>query len=656
MCKRYFSAKIKLMNFEGIKGIFAKLPFERFATAEKDVKKETAKEEAVEQKLEEKKSPLDQARDAYVAAKLELDKKNSSLRGLGKLSEEEIKKHFEIDPNARKMLEHFTAIQQEYFKHRQEGASLKLSELEKEFKEKGKSEEEYAAEMKKASSAYLFEEFKKLYDAKTGYIAGRTEKERPWILQKAQELSEEYRKLSFQKKLAISGVLLAGSVAAGAAGGGAGAAIAAIIGGGKLSQRLLSSGAAFIGLEALLKKTQAKELEAHKEKELGQAAQETMEGIATGKAEELIKFLKERDLDLERKGWAADMEVRETEKKLENRRYLLAGTMGLLMASGLTTEALANVGKTFGMGEVLASTDRPRADVSELKMAKQDIFEAVAKKSEHIVTIEKGGSISQAARSLVSEGKLSPEEFKRAWNSSYTEIQGVKVPLKDIALVHEGDQVVYVPGAGNAFGHFEVVDYAKDKFALGTNQDLQVMYEESGKEVPAWLQKATAQDMRDAFKDNQLDANDKRILTFHFENGSLKQQYEIEQMLHEKMALPRNAGGKEFSDLFVKLSSSEHHAQSLEIFENQLKEIGFISSESKEFIAIKNVKVGDLLEKRGGSWLKDYFFSSPLTDKDGNAVRGISIKLQRKVVEYIRDMVTNEDKKLTVEELLQKLS
>jgi hypothetical protein len=643
------------MDFERVKRVFTKSPFEKLSEAEKEAR-EKQPETVPEKAKEQEKSPLDKAREHYVGTKLAFDKKLESLKEFENLSDEERERHFEIDPDAKKLSAELNAAKQEYFASRQEQAREKLLELEKEFKEKGLSEEMFAAEMKKASSAYVFEEFKKLYDTKTELTALQKQKEKPWVLKKIHEMSDEYRKMPLKKKLALSGVLLAGGVVAGAIGGGAGAALAAVVGGGRLSQRLLSSGAAFIGLEGVLKKTQEKELEAHKVKEFGQAAKETMEGISTGKAEELVKFLKDRDLDLERKGWASDEEVREVEKKLENRRYLLAGTMGVLMASGLTAEALANVATTLGVGEVLVSMDRPRVDVSELKVSKQDLLEAASKKAEHVVTIEKGGSVSQAARSLADRGQLSPEEFKRVWLNSYAEVKGVKIPLKDISLVHEGDQVVYMPGEGGSTGHFEVVDYAKDKFSLGTNQDLQEMYEKSNKEVPEWLQKATAKNIQEAFKDNQLDANDRRIINFHFEHGSLKQQYEIEQMLHEKMALPREAGGKEFSDLFVELSSSEHHAQSLRIFEMHLKGIGFGSADAKEFSALKNVKVGDLLEKRGGSWLKDYFFSSSLADKDGNPVRGVGMKLQRKLVDYIRILVTNEDKKLTVEQFLQKLS
>lgn len=596
---------------------------------------------------------IDAARRSYLSAKLELDAKKNSLGSLGNLTAEEKEKHFEIDPNAKKMLEKFNTAREGYFSEREKELGQKLEDLESEFKSKGMNEEEYSKEMKKASSAYLISEFKKLYDAKTEMISAQNQAETPWLKKKLYEVSDEYRKAPLKVKLAISAALISGGVLAGIMGGGAGAALAAVVGGGKLSQRILGSAGAFIGLEGLIKKSQEKEFGLAEQAKFAEASEKVVEAATIGKKDELIRYLKSRDKDLESMGWAADQDVREIEKKLANRRYLIAGTMGALMASGLTAEALANIGSGLGFGEMLEGFSSKMHNAFSGSAA--EAVETASKEAHHTATIGRGGSVSQAAHSLVKEGKLSAEQFKQAWDSSFVEIKGVKVPIKDISLVHSGDQVVYVEGVNGSAGRFEVVDYAKDKLGLGTNQDLFAMYEKSGKEVPAWLEKATMEDVSDAFKDDSFSANDVRVVEFHHSHGSLKDQLEIEEKLFDKMGLPENQG-KPFSDMFVKLSASPEHAQSMRIFENHLSEIGFDSSKAGEYEAIKNVRIGDLLEKRGRSWFKDYFFSSELTDKNGEKVSKVGMGLQRKLVEYVRSLVSTQDKQLTVEQFLQKLS
>ncbi len=600
----------------------------------------------------QEKSGIETAREVYLSAKSEYENKRKFVDGLENLTEEERERHFEIDPVAKKVLEKFNLAREDYFRARGEDLGRKLEELETEFKDKGIGEEEYSKEMKKASSAYMISEFKKLYDMKTEMLSVQRQAETPWLMKKLYEVSDEYRKMPLKKKLIISGALIAGGAAAGAIGGGAGAALAAVIGGGHLGQRLLSSAGAFIGLEGLIKKYQEKELAVTERAKFGEVSEKVVEAATIGKKDELIRYLKSRDRDLESMGWAAEKDVRESERKLANRRYLISGTMGILTASGLTAEAIASVGSGLGLGEMLEGLS---AKIHHgFSGSAAEAVEAATKEANHTVTIGKGGSVAQAAREMVKEGKLSAEQFRQAWENSYAEVKGIKVPIKDISLVHSGDQVVYVPEAGGA-GHFEVVDYAKDKLGIGTNQDLYAMYEKSGKEAPAWLQKATLEDVSDAFKDDSLSGNDARVIEFHHSHGSLKDQLEIEEKLFNKMGLPQDQG-KPFSDMFVKLSASPEHAQSMRVFENHLSEIGFDSSHAGEYEAIKNVRIGDLLENRGRSWFKDYFFSSELADKNGDKVSGAGMRLQRKLVEYVRPLVSRQDKQLTVEQFLQKLS
>ncbi len=108
-------------------------------------------------------------------------------------------------------------------------------------------------------------------------------------------------------------------------------------------------------------------------------------------------------------------------------------------------------------------------------------------------TVKQGGSAWQAAREMVNAGKITEEQFKEAWSSpaSMVKLQsGTKIHISELGLTHAGDQVVYVAEARGVPAHFEVIDYPRDKFHIGSNQDLADAFKAEGRPIPGWLQEA----------------------------------------------------------------------------------------------------------------------------------------------------------------------
>jgi hypothetical protein len=121
---------------------------------------------------------------------------------------------------------------------------------------------------------------------------------------------------------------------------------------------------------------------------------------------------------------------------------------------------------------------QPVVSSTETVVSKSGIHEEATKvrpesvKEEYISTVKEGGNIPKAARSFVTKGILTEDQFKKVWNSpdSLVEIHGAKVPIKDVWLSHAGDQVKIIEDSKG--GHFEVVDNPADKFHLGTKEEL----------------------------------------------------------------------------------------------------------------------------------------------------------------------------------------
>ncbi len=72
------------------------------------------------------------------------------------------------------------------------------------------------------------------------------------------------------------------------------------------------------------------------------------------------------------------------------------------------------------------------------------------------VTIEHGGNIWSSAKDIAEKAGLSKEQFAAAWGESTVKLpDGRVIPIAELNLVHEGDTLSYVPGEGDAAGHFE---------------------------------------------------------------------------------------------------------------------------------------------------------------------------------------------------------
>lgn len=146
----------------------------------------------------------------------------------------------------------------------------------------------------------------------------------------------------------------------------------------------------------------------------------------------------------------------------------------------LSPEAMEHI-RQGTVGELTGQQQETIRDAAQALGAARDATEpgalAEALTETPAATIEQGGNVWQTARTLVAEGKISGEDFARAWEHS----------VKDLPdLVHRGDIVKFIPGAGDAPPRFEVI--AESGLATGTARELADVYESLGKEVPTWLQ------------------------------------------------------------------------------------------------------------------------------------------------------------------------
>lgn len=108
--------------------------------------------------------------------------------------------------------------------------------------------------------------------------------------------------------------------------------------------------------------------------------------------------------------------------------------------------------------------------------------------TENVVPIHKGGNLWEAAKSLVTEKKINGKQFSEAWEHSTVKINGTDVPLSKVDLVHDGDQLQYIPESNGVGGHFDVVP--KSGSPLGDEKALYDIYLNKHKEAPQWLKDA----------------------------------------------------------------------------------------------------------------------------------------------------------------------
>ncbi|MFP4616826.1 MAG: hypothetical protein ACLFNR_01545 [Candidatus Paceibacterota bacterium] len=215
---------------------------------------------------------------------------------------------------------------EEYLEALKEYRNTKLKELD----EQGLSDEEKEDRKKEIFRETLLLEANELHEAKLE--AALNEKPDP-LKEKAKNIGKNagkwYRGLPLRRKLAISAGLLGLGVGAGALGGTAGVALASshvLLSG---AQRALSGAATAVGLEGLIKKSQEKKTE----KEMSEFFAKSLEEKLTSGNAELDNKL---------------FELEGRKKGERYRRYILAGTAGVLVGSGAVGKAFSSVAEFFG--------------------------------------------------------------------------------------------------------------------------------------------------------------------------------------------------------------------------------------------------------------------------------------------------------------------
>ena len=132
-----------------------------------------------------------------------------------------------------------------------------------------------------------------------------------------------------------------------------------------------------------------------------------------------------------------------------------------------------------------------------------------------------------------------------------------------------------------------------------------------------------------------------------FNHGDLADQEVILKQLDYRVSNGKlnEATGRIFSELQDRLQSSPLHSKAVQSYELFFKPTGLTG---KEYDAIRNMKVGDFLAKRGRSWFLDYFFqpdSAPLASAAKNATPVLEILHQRKLAELIRAAIISASEK-----------
>lgn len=373
--------------------------------------------------------------------------------------------------------------------------------------------------LQEKATTELTAEFKKLHDAKTEKAA---ESYGPKFLERIRAFGRNYSKQPLYRKIMLSAAIMGGGMLAAASGGGIGAALAATIGVGKIAQKIISGSAAFVGVEALVKRKQDKILTKKIEKtesnfkaEIDAAAQKFTEGK---KVDGIIDFLKTQDKALENRYSENQAELKKMEKRMAYRRIFYAGAGGLIIGTGLLSYGVHKAINAFGSlsdlhtiepsgshggfnatpadashiapSEAIHSTSpdtllKPTPNIfeqnSNIKPDLDKISNLESELSRPIATVKPGGSFWEAAKSLLNDHKISPEKFDEAWRHSFAEVNGVKTPLSELGLSHPGDHLTFIDDPGNP--HFEISDHLK----FGTDEDLFKYLKSAGKTIPQWL-------------------------------------------------------------------------------------------------------------------------------------------------------------------------
>ena len=363
------------------------------------------------------------------------------------------------------------------------------------------------------TSIELAKEFKEFYDAKTAAEVEDKEAsagKMKTLGKSLYKVGNWYKNLPFRYKMGVALGLGAASLASGSI------IAAGLVGTGVWTQRILSGGATGIATEALMKKFQDKKLEklvAERQEKLAEEFEKAAAEVQGGDfTKGITDFLESRNNDIENQIGLSAIEIRKKKKRMAARRYLAAGTVGAIFASGLAGKAIAKgtdvlgdvtnfhplektgnlAGKAFrqiaewgGAGKEWAENfdikdlnpwgSPEPADISDKIPIPEATPDAAIDTTTNIASeridgsVRPGGSLWQTCRQMLGLGQITTSEFNHAWSTSTVDIDGVPVPISEVDLSHAGDKIVFVPDS--AGGHFEVHDLP-DGFKLGTGDDL----------------------------------------------------------------------------------------------------------------------------------------------------------------------------------------
>ncbi len=118
----------------------------------------------------------------------------------------------------------------------------------------------------------------------------------------------------------------------------------------------------------------------------------------------------------------------------------------------------------------------------------EKVAEKISEIKSQSAVIQKGEGIWSAAKDLVNKNLISEKQFTEAWENSHSVIKmpnGEIHHLSEIGLVHQGDEVIYVPGKNGSSAYFEILP--KSRQALGTDTDLYHYYLNKNIKIPEFL-------------------------------------------------------------------------------------------------------------------------------------------------------------------------
>lgn len=359
------------------------------------------------------------------------------------------------------------------------------------------------------------------------------QKKEKWVLNSLYKVVDSYRKMPFKYKIGISVALMAGTATFGTGT----AALATLFASATVAQRILGGAATAIGLEAAMQRAQEKhrkgETLAQKlYKKLGGKVEDvSQEGILNKMREEFEKDI-ERKAEketkaakileaMEQKGKELDVrldKVSKRERKEEIRRYILAGTMGVLVGSGMVAKAFRGVYEMWKGGGLHAAPlpEKPggvRLGIGERGpegavidyLKTQGVPEATAGKQAHLMFLDfmKSPDVSKfmAEKGMAGNKEAYLELMKLIKKGAVEIAPDGKLKLADMeyvsnafskALKAAGEKALEVPNAakvGAELAAQETYRTAEDAFYAGKTTDyykaLENYYTQTGKPYAA---------------------------------------------------------------------------------------------------------------------------------------------------------------------------